>query len=265
MASVEENRNKWNSYKWPEAGDEWSAPWGDSNQVWWGVLFPRIGRFLPTATVLEIASGYGRWTRYLQQFCQGYIGVDVSEPAVEACRRDYPDLQFHVTDGVSVPLVKDRSISFCFSYDSLVHVDIETLRAYIEELNRILTDDGVAFLHHSNLGAYRKVLQRKAFWARFVPSWRVRRRLRLVPETGWRDPNVTADIVREFCVSQGLHCRQELITWIETDGLMIDCFTLVSRASVPFARVENRGFGSFASQMKLCFEHYGGQSTQTPR
>lgn len=256
MATVQENRDKWNTYPWPQAGDEWSGPWGDSHQVWWAVLYPRIGRYLPTGTVLEIASGFGRWTGYLQQFCQHYVGIDVSETAILACREKFPDLTFHLTDGVSLPAVPERSISFCFSYDSLVHIDRDTIRAYILELDRILTNDGIAFIHHSNLGAYKETVARKQFWAKCVPSWRWRKYLRLIPETHWRDPDVTADFVHELCKANGLNCRQELISWIETDDLLIDCFTLISRAPMPYARTENKNYGPFASQMKSCSVHY---------
>jgi SAM-dependent methyltransferase len=256
MPSIQENQEKWNQYRWPQAGDEWSTPWGDSNQVWWAVLFPRIGKFLPTSSMLEIAPGFGRWTRYLQQFTEQYIGIDVAEAAVEACRKEFPKLQFQVNDGKSLPMVADRSISFCFSYDSLVHVDRDTMRAYVGELGRILTDTGVAFLHHSNLGAYEKILPTKQFLAKVVPSWRVRKRLKLIPETHWRDPAMTAELMRSYCDAQGLYCRQEPITWLETDDLMTDCFTLVSRAPMTYKREENRDFGKFSAQMKLCSDLY---------
>ena len=52
-------------------------------------------------------------------------------------------------------MVADRSVDFAFSFDSLVHADAEVLDAYAAELARTLAPDGVAFIHHSNLGAYR--------------------------------------------------------------------------------------------------------------
>lgn len=175
MAAVVENKEKWNNYHWSQNGDEWSQPWGDSNQVWWAHLFPRIGRFLPADSILEIAPGFRRWTRYLQQFTGHYVGVDVSEKAVDAARAEFPHLQFFLNDGISLPMIADRSISFCFSYDSLVHVNCGVMESYIRELNRVLTDTGTAFIHHSNLGAYRKALRFKKFAARFIPSYRVKK------------------------------------------------------------------------------------------
>jgi hypothetical protein len=256
MPSIQENRAKWNQYDWPQGGEEWSSAWGGSQQVWGAILFPRIGRFLPSPSILEIAPGFGRWTRYLHQSTDSYIGVDVSTTAVEACRKAFPNLPFHLNDGKSLPMVKDRSISLCFSYDSLVHVDSDTMRAYVGELNRVLTDTGMAFLHHSNLGSYEKALKNKKTIGKFFPSWKVRKFLHLNPETGWRDPHMTADLMREYCDSQKLSCRQELITWLDSDSVMTDCFTLISRAPMNYKRQENRNFSKDAVQLARCSELY---------
>jgi hypothetical protein len=50
--------------------------------------------------------------------------------------------------------VGDGSIDFAFSFDSLVHVEADALASYVAGLARVLTEKGVAFLHHSNYGAY---------------------------------------------------------------------------------------------------------------
>jgi SAM-dependent methyltransferase len=256
MPGIQENREKWNSYHWSQNGDEWSTPWGSSNQIWWGHLFPRIGSFLPAASILEIAPGFGRWTRYLKQFTSDYVGVDVAEEAVTACNREFPDLKFFHNNGFSLPMVGDRSISFCFSYDSLVHANRDVMKGYITELDRILTDQGAAFLHHSNLGAYKGTLQMRKAFAAFLPSTRMRRRLKLSPETHWRDPDVTAELVRDHCASLGLSCRQELISWIDTDDLQIDCLSLITRAPMKHVLTKNAGFGPDAKISRLCFDHY---------
>ena len=52
-------------------------------------------------------------------------------------------------------MVGDAAVDFAFSFDSLVHVEAETLADYLAELARVLVPDGVGFLHHSNFGTYR--------------------------------------------------------------------------------------------------------------
>jgi SAM-dependent methyltransferase len=257
MPSLSENARKWNTYEWDQAGDEWSVPWGDSNQIWLGHLMPRIRRFLPAQSLLEIAPGYGRWTRYLRESTGNYQGVDVAQKAVEACRQQFPDLRFYRNDGLTLPMIDDRSISFCFSYDSLVHANSDVMSAYITELNRLLAADGVAFLHHSNLGAYRSSLEIRNRIATFIPTLLLKKRLKLIPDTHWRDPGVSAEFVKERCTQEGLYCRQELITWLETDGVLIDCFTLISRQPMNYALIRNYDFGeALALNSQRCAEHY---------
>ena len=65
---------------------------------------PRLMRFLPAGTILEIAPGFGRFTQYLLPFATRLIGVDLSPKCVEACRSRFPDspqASFLVNDGLS--------------------------------------------------------------------------------------------------------------------------------------------------------------------
>src|SRR5215212_583193 len=90
MPDVEANQRQWDGdYAWPQGGDEWSAGWGGPDAQWHFTLRPRLRRFLPASTILEIAPGYGRWTTYLLESCERYVGVDLSAQSVEACRRRF--------------------------------------------------------------------------------------------------------------------------------------------------------------------------------
>src|SRR3954454_12840335 len=161
MPDVEANRLQWNeSYRWPEGGDEWSKAWGGPDAQWHFTLWPRMRQFLPTGTLLEIAPGFGRWTAYLVDCCDRYVGVDLSSQGIDACRARFADVakaEFNVNDGKSLPGVSDASVDFAFSFDSLVHVEDEVIDAYLVELTRVLRNDGVAFIHHSNLAACKPV------------------------------------------------------------------------------------------------------------
>ena len=84
MPTVEANHNFWAGiYDWQGQGEEWSEAWGTSEAQWFSTLYPRIQAYIPPAPVdgfriLEIATGYGRWTQYLRQHCGSMIGVDLS-------------------------------------------------------------------------------------------------------------------------------------------------------------------------------------------
>src|SRR4051812_18318564 len=155
MPDVEANLRQWDSeYSWPDQGDEWSAAWGGVDAQWHSTLLPRVGTFLPAATILEIAPGFGRWTNYLLGACDRYVGVDLSPASIEACRERFAGVghaEFHVNDGRSLDVVGDASVDFAFSFDSLVHVEEDAIAGYVDELARVLSPSGLAFIHHSNL------------------------------------------------------------------------------------------------------------------
>lgn len=235
MPTVESNKRYWSEkYQWADAGEEWSRPWGDSRMLWYSVLAPRIERYLPTGTVLEIAPGYGRCTEYLRRSADHLVLVDLNENCIEACRRRFEadtHLSYHVNDGSSLDFVEDGSVDFAFSFDSLVHVEGEVMRTYLTGLERKLAPDGVAFLHHSNLGGY-SPLARRAM-RRF----------------GGRDRGVSGALIEQICDEVGLHLRaQELITWPDVSRVFLsDCFSLVAKQrEQETQRVTSRWFGTDA-------------------
>jgi SAM-dependent methyltransferase len=157
MPNLDWNRITWNDkYPWTQAGEEWSECWGGSEAQWMGSILPRVHRFLPCRSVLEIAPGFGRWTRFLLRACESYVGVDVSRACVDACQerfRDVAHARFVENDGRSLAMVPDGSVDFAFSFDSLVHAELDVLEDYLEQLVSKLSPTGVAFIHHSNARA----------------------------------------------------------------------------------------------------------------
>jgi hypothetical protein len=106
MPGVDVNRQMFGErYDWPERGGEWSAPWGGVATQCYASIVPRLHPFLPARRVLEIAPGFGRWSNFLIPTCESYVGVDLSEPAVDACRKRFADAShasFFVNDGRSL-------------------------------------------------------------------------------------------------------------------------------------------------------------------
>ena len=231
MPDLDEIRATWDSSTgWSAAGDEWSGPWGGSDRLWWGTLLPRIHAFVPGERILELGPGQGRWSQYLRGFCDELVLVDVAEHCIDACRRRFADatnISYHVGDGKSLAMVGDASVDFAFSFDSLVHAEADVLESYVGELARVLKPDGIAFIHHSNMGAHARAAAR----ARRVPD-RLRRKLTLwgflVNTYAWRAESVTADLVAGYCDAAGLACiGQELIPWEYGETLM-DAISLVT-------------------------------------
>ena len=272
MPRLDEIRATWDSASgWTAAGDEWSGPWGGTEQLWWGTLMPRIHSFVPTGTVLELGPGHGRWSQYLKGLCDQLILVDVAEQCIESCRGRFGDaanIDYHVGDGRSLPFVRERSVDLAFSFDSLVHAEADVLEAYVGELARTLSADGVAFLHHSNMGSYRSA----ARLARRVPD-RLRRPLTirgaLVNVYAWRAESTTAALFAELCERAGLACvGQELISW-EYGRRLTDVISVATRRGSrwdrPRVEVRNRHFMDEARRLSRGAPLYAESRWAEPR
>lgn len=228
MPDLAWNNTFWNGhYDWNTGGEEWSEVWGGSEAQWFGSIYPRLHRFLPAKSVLEIAPGFGRWTKFLIPASSNYIGVDISQECVDACRRIFTEssistpVSFLKNDGLSLDKVEEASCDMVFSFDSLVHCDMEIIQSYIPEILRVLTPGGVAFIHHSNLLS-------------FGGS---------IGQPHARSLTVSADTVASSIEGAGgSPLIQEIINW--GGEHMHDCLTLFGRysAGAKLVRIENPKF-----------------------
>jgi SAM-dependent methyltransferase len=133
-------------------------------------------------------------------------------------------IRFYETDGLSLPYERNNSVDFIFSFDSLVHCEAGVLDAYLAECARILRPGGLAFLHHSNLGAHNT-----------VPN----------AYNHFRGQSTSAARVSARCNDVGLSVLvQEIVSWQGVDSL--DCFSLVGKPPISWfqqtVRVTNPEF-----------------------
>lgn len=255
MPSISENQRTWGgTYDWSHGGDEWSAPWGGPAAQWRWVLEPRLAGYLPAKHILEIGPGYGKWSSILKDHCDRLTLVDLSQQCIDACQQRFSgasNLSAFANDGRSLPMAADRSVDLVFSFDSLVHAEMDAVDDYVGEFARILTDGGHAFIHHSNRAAYeplfariRRFTEQRVLWrAKLVPGvsrW-------LPPDQHWRARTVSAAAVRE--AAERHHLRvvgQELISWPGTPYLL-DAITILARQhDRPPVVFKNRSFGADA-------------------
>jgi SAM-dependent methyltransferase len=207
VADIQMNKKWWGTYDWSAQGENWSETWGGSDIQFFGSILPRIRRFLPSTSVLEIAPGYGRWSQYLLSLSDNYIGIDLNEDCIAHCRERFPSNSalFYSNDGKDLSKVPDNYIDFVFSYDSLVHANIEVIEAYLQQLKEKFTPDGVGFFHHSNLGSFSADKESH--------------------NNHYRDEDVNYVLFKEACENAGLICiSQEVINWGGLRG--IDCFSV---------------------------------------
>lgn len=247
MGDIDENADLWqHNWDWTDEGDQWSAWWGGTPALWHAALLPRIHAFVPTGTILEIAPGFGRWTQFLKDLCDRLIAVDLTERCIEHCRVRFAsssNIEYIVNDGRSLEGVVDQSVDFAFSFDSLVHVEADVIESYLAELARVLSQDGTAFIHHSNIGSYGPLPR----LVRRIPQRALGPLARrgFVPDVfAWRAESVTADGVAAMCERVGLACvSQERISW-ERGRFLIDTLSLITRRGSRWDRprvvVDNR-------------------------
>jgi SAM-dependent methyltransferase len=246
------NKAVWGStYGWQAGGEEWSETWGSSSSEaqWFGSIFPRLHRFLPARRILEIAPGFGRWTKFLIPACDEFVGVDLSAKCVDACRKIFATAghaQFISNDGFSLDAVPDGKFDLVFSFDSLVHGEHDVLASYIPQVLRKLSSNGVAFLHHSNLLAYGNTIGAPHGRAMTVSA------------------DIVADLVRR---ADGAVLVQEIINW-GCDHL-IDCLTLLARRdaypSAKAVRLKNPLFMAEAALIRNFHDRYNGSAEYSTR
>jgi hypothetical protein len=155
-------------------------------------------------------------------------------------------------------MIDDNTIDFAFSFDSLVHAESDVIDSYLEQLELKLRPNGVGFIHHSHIGAYRRL---------YSMINRVPRRLRqplesigVLPHDHWRAHSMSAPRFATLCESRDLACiAQELINW-QGSPLMLDVFSLFTPRSSIWARpnrvFRNRRFMKEAAYGKQVAEQY---------
>jgi SAM-dependent methyltransferase len=294
LPSLNWNQRTWNTvHTWDEAGEEWSHAWGSADMQWYGAILPRLQRYLPARHILEIAPGYGRWTQYLADSCEQLTAVDLSSRCIEYCRKRFAGmdaLEFHAGDGRSLSMVGDASVDLVFSFDSLVHVELDIIQDYMDELSRVLAPAGIAFLHHSNLGRYARYFRiiksiKAAAGSHHEAAGEPHSATDSGPARGKREAVVThmlgrlrplfgidsdrsralsvsAEKVAQSATEHGLTCiSQEQINW--GTRRMIDCISVIGQAGTkwPIAgKQENPHFMAEADRLGKLAELYSGSA-----
>jgi hypothetical protein len=182
---------------------------------WERTIWPIIKDEDFTST-LELACGHGRNTEFLRRHSKSIDLVDVNQTCIDACERRFgPQMdnclfRYHLTTGNSLPVQND-SISFAYSWDSMVHFDKLVVRDYVHEVYRALKPGGSAFLHHSNYGT-------------------------VAPDSSWAKnhgnrSDMTAELMREYAQEAGLKLKFQRLSGTADGWGMddLDCLTLLAK------------------------------------
>jgi len=222
--SVAENLTIWDQvHDWPEDGDEWKGQalaCGVAYDDWKRALVDRlIVPYLPLgAAVVEIAPGHGRWTGFLAERAGRLALVDLSPACLEHCRRRFPgrpDMEFHLTEGASLPPDLDGQFDLIWSFDAFVHIHPREIRGYLGDFMRVLKPGGTAVIHHGNRFHYTLWLAGMRKWG---PTWTYLYRLLSIGAQerldGWRSP-ISGRLFARFAREAGLNVTEQFQRWGE--------------------------------------------------
>jgi SAM-dependent methyltransferase len=166
---------------------------------------------------LDLACGHGRNTEFLRRHACSIELVDVNESCISACKERFGEaidgcrFRYHLTDGDGLPGISENSLTFVYSWDSMVHFDKIVVRDYVKEIFRVLQPGGTAFLHHSNLGS-------------------------TVPDSDWAHnvgtrSDMSGDLMRDYAKDAGLNVKFQRLSG-RTDGWGqddLDCLSLLQK------------------------------------
>jgi SAM-dependent methyltransferase len=183
----------------------------------WNLLIEPFIRAADFSSVLELAPGHGRNSEKLSKLASEIYLVDVNQTCIDACKARFGDekngckFHYNVTDGDSLPFIRDTSISFVYSFDSMVHFDKSVVRAYLVEFVRVMKPGATGFLHHSNYGA----IKPNSDWAK---------------NHGNRS-DVSAKLFAQYCSELGLEVTDQRLHGLkEGRGLEgLDCVTVLRK------------------------------------
>jgi ubiquinone/menaquinone biosynthesis C-methylase UbiE len=124
----------------------------DMERHWNEIIRPQLEHTLYD-TVLDIAAGRGRNSARLAARAKQIICVDINPDNISFMQARFEGDRrfcFVQNDGLLLDGIADEAVDLAYSFDSMVHFDMEVVISYIKESFRVVRPGGHAFIHHSN-------------------------------------------------------------------------------------------------------------------
>ena len=135
-------------------GPYFDAAEPDMDKQWENLIWPMLkDRGIDFHCVLDLAAGHGRNSAKLRQYADRIIIVDINQENIDACKKRFKGddrFVYFKNDGISLRGVRNKSVTFVYTFDSMVHFDSDVVREYLGEFYRVLKPGGYGFCHHSN-------------------------------------------------------------------------------------------------------------------
>jgi ubiquinone/menaquinone biosynthesis C-methylase UbiE len=180
--------------------------------LWNSTIWPVLSRHeSDLSTTMDFACGYGRNAKKLHEAGAGPITlVDVNPENIAYCEAHLVPLGGYETflnNGFDLSGVPAGRFTHVYSFDAMVHFDLEIVLTYIAEFARVLKPLGTAFIHHSNFTEHPGApFQDNPHWRNFMSD----------------------TIFRHASIRNGFEIlEQKTISWGTAEG--IDCITVMRR------------------------------------
>jgi ubiquinone/menaquinone biosynthesis C-methylase UbiE len=133
-------------------GDEWGSPALSED-----IIHRYVEPYLKADTkALEIGCGEGKYSEKLAPLCTALICADVSGRMIERAKQrlhGFTNIEFAKLNGLDLSQFASESINLIFSFDCFVHIEIEDVYYYLQEIKRVLKPEGRGLLHFANLNS----------------------------------------------------------------------------------------------------------------
>jgi len=107
--------------------------------------------------VLDVACGTGYGTYELAMLCREAVGVDISSEAINFASSHYKasNILWREYDCTKMThILEDSSFDVVVSFETIEHLDREAQSAFVEQISRVLSKDGIAIISTPNVDTY---------------------------------------------------------------------------------------------------------------
>lgn len=107
------------------------------------VIFRWFASQIPkNEVVLEIGSGPGEVSGFLDNLGVKCIGTDISAKMIENAKKYFPSIQFEVQDFLDLSY-ENNSFFSVIAYYAIVNLTIDQIKSAFQEIRRVLKDNGL--------------------------------------------------------------------------------------------------------------------------
>lgn len=120
--------------------EAWNELYGNQKRQWRGmsdIEFP----FTKGSSVIEIGCGNGKTSAALLEKGFEVTGIDFSENAINHCAETFPEMRSVCASSTALPFA-DREFDGAVLVHILEHLDDDELKATVEEVRRVLKENG---------------------------------------------------------------------------------------------------------------------------